>query len=162
MSAVHGWRRRRFMVPNSSSPAPAVMCPWASARRGCAATNRFRLATAAQQPRTGRKGRLGAERRSRKDLRRAVRRLLSPSRGRADPGTAAVQTGIWYSPDIRFALFDVLIHDGPDDPGIFQPYAHVAAIAADADLDVVPLLARDTRSALDALPVRFPSRVPHM
>nr|WP_052478364.1 RNA ligase family protein [Kibdelosporangium sp. MJ126-NF4]CEL17909.1 hypothetical protein [Kibdelosporangium sp. MJ126-NF4]CTQ90867.1 hypothetical protein [Kibdelosporangium sp. MJ126-NF4] len=78
------------------------------------------------------------------------------------PGTAAVQTGIWYSPDIRFALFDVLIHDGPDDPGIFQPYAHVAAIAADADLDVVPLLARDTRSALDALPVRFRSRVPHM
>jgi Rnl2 family RNA ligase len=77
------------------------------------------------------------------------------------PGAAPVQTGIWYSPDIRFALFDVLDHDGPDDPGHFQPYADIAAIAAGAGLDVVPLLARGTRSALDGLPVRFPSRVPH-
>ena len=77
------------------------------------------------------------------------------------PGAAPVQTGIWYSPDIRFALFDVLYHDGPDDPGRFQPYADVAAIAAEAGLDVVPLLARGTQPTLDGLPVRFPSRVPH-
>ncbi|WP_186762741.1 RNA ligase family protein [Lentzea tibetensis] len=77
-------------------------------------------------------------------------------------GAAAVQTGIWYSPDVRFALFDVLSHDDADDPGVFQPYAHVAAIADAAGLDVVPLLGRGTRSALDALPQRFPSRVPHV
>ncbi|GAA3097246.1 RNA ligase family protein [Streptosporangium carneum] len=76
------------------------------------------------------------------------------------PGATPVQTGVWYSPDIRFALFDVLRHEDPDDPGVFLPYADVASIAADAGLDVVPLLARGSRVELDALPRRFPTRVP--
>ncbi|MGC5010179.1 RNA ligase family protein [Streptosporangium sp. DT93] len=79
------------------------------------------------------------------------------------PGAIPVQTGIWYSPEIRFALFDVLRHEDagdPDDPGVFLTYADVASVAGEAGLDVVPLLARGTRSDLDALPVRFPSRVP--
>ncbi|WP_308066830.1 RNA ligase family protein [Microtetraspora sp. AC03309] len=76
------------------------------------------------------------------------------------PGVTPVQTGIWYSPEIRFALFDVLRHKAPGDPGVFLAYADVASIAADADLDVVPLLARGSRSDLDTLPGRFPSRVP--
>ncbi|WP_030925668.1 RNA ligase family protein [Streptosporangium amethystogenes] len=76
------------------------------------------------------------------------------------PGITPVQTGVWYSPEIRFALFDVLHHRDPGDPGVFLPYADVASIAADAELDVVPILGRGTRSELDALPVRFPSRVP--
>lgn len=76
------------------------------------------------------------------------------------PGATPVQTGIWYSPDIRFALFDVLRHDQPEDPGRYAPYAEVASVAAGAGLDVVPLLGRGPRSAVDALPVRFPSRVP--
>lgn len=76
------------------------------------------------------------------------------------PGATAVQTGVWYSPDVRFALFDVLTHQDPDDPGVFKTYPEVAAIAAEAGLDVVPMLVTGTRSALDALPVRFPSRVP--
>ncbi|MEV7013593.1 RNA ligase family protein [Streptosporangium sp. NPDC051022] len=76
------------------------------------------------------------------------------------PSATPVQTGIWYSPDIRFALFDVLRHEAPDDSGVFLPYADVASIAAEAGLDVVPLLARGTRPDLDALPRRFPTRVP--
>ncbi|MEV4313076.1 RNA ligase family protein [Actinocrispum sp. NPDC049592] len=76
------------------------------------------------------------------------------------PGVTAVQTGIWYSPDIRFALFDMLTHEDPDDPGVYQPYEHVAAIAAEAGLDVVPLLAKGSKSALDGVPVRFTSRIP--
>ncbi|WP_449062677.1 RNA ligase family protein [Planomonospora algeriensis] len=76
------------------------------------------------------------------------------------PGAAPVQTGVWYSPEIRFALFDVLRHEDPDDPGVFLPYSDVAQIAADAGLDTVPLLARGGRTDLDALPVRFPTRVP--
>ncbi|GII01376.1 RNA ligase family protein [Planobispora takensis] len=76
------------------------------------------------------------------------------------PGAAPVQTGVWYSPEIRFALFDVLRHEDPDDPGVFLPYADVAAIAAEAGLDVVPLLARGGLPEIDALPVRFPTRLP--
>jgi hypothetical protein len=73
----------------------------------------------------------------------------------AVPGASPVQTGIWYCPDIRFALFDVLTDDGP-----VWLYADVAAVAAEGGADVVPLLARGTRSAVDAVPVRFASRVP--
>jgi Rnl2 family RNA ligase len=78
------------------------------------------------------------------------------------PGMAPVQTGVWYSPTVRYALFDVLRHAEPGDPGLFLPYAEVAGIAAAAGLDVVPLLARGTRTSLDSVPVRFPTRVPHL
>lgn len=73
----------------------------------------------------------------------------------AAPGMAPVQTGVWYSPTVRYALFDVLGGDGR-----FLPYAEVAAVAAAGGLDVVPLLARGSRTSLDAVPVRFPTRVP--
>jgi Rnl2 family RNA ligase len=76
------------------------------------------------------------------------------------PGASAVQTGIWYSPDVRFALFDVLTHASPGDAGGYGTYVDVAAIAADAGLDVVPLLAKGARSTVDTVPVRFPSRLP--
>jgi Rnl2 family RNA ligase len=75
------------------------------------------------------------------------------------PGMSPVQTGVWYSQEIRFALFDVLRHDRPNAAGRFLIYRDVAAIADRAGLDVVPLLARGPRSSLDALPTRFPSRV---
>ncbi|MBB5132906.1 Rnl2 family RNA ligase [Thermocatellispora tengchongensis] len=78
------------------------------------------------------------------------------------PGVSAVQTGVWYSPDLRFALFDVLRHEGPDDTGVLLPYADVAAVASSAGLDVVPLLGRGPRHELDALPLRFPTRVPRL
>jgi Rnl2 family RNA ligase len=78
----------------------------------------------------------------------------------AVPGTSAVQTGVWYAPDIRFALFDVLRQAASGDPGTFLTYAEVAAIAGAAGLDVVPLLCRGTRQAVDEVPVRFPTRVP--
>lgn len=76
------------------------------------------------------------------------------------PGASAVQTGVWYSPGVRFALFDVLDHADPDDPGIYRTYAQVARVAEAAGLDVVPLLGHGTRAALDAVPVRFPTRLP--
>ncbi|GAA3235355.1 hypothetical protein GCM10020216_057020 [Nonomuraea helvata] len=76
------------------------------------------------------------------------------------PGVSAVQTGVWYSPGLRFALFDVLRHDHLDDAGLFLPYTDVAAVAAAAGLDVVPILGRAPRHELDALPLRFPTRVP--
>ncbi|GIJ48458.1 hypothetical protein Val02_53440 [Virgisporangium aliadipatigenens] len=71
------------------------------------------------------------------------------------PGAAPVQTGIWYAPEIRFALFDVLV-----DGGAYLPYAEVARVAAAAGLDSVPLLARGRQSEVDAVPVRYPTRVP--
>jgi Rnl2 family RNA ligase len=77
---------------------------------------------------------------------------------RAPPGVSAVQTGIWYSPDLRFALFDVLVHG--DDDGEYLPYAAIREVAAAADLDVVPLLRRGPRPAVEAVPTRFPTTIP--
>ncbi|WP_432968541.1 RNA ligase family protein [Dactylosporangium sp. CA-233914] len=71
------------------------------------------------------------------------------------PGASAVQTGIWYSPGIRFALFDVVTGEGPA-----WLYHEVAEVAADGGVDVVPLLARGTRPAVDTVPIRFQTRVP--
>jgi Rnl2 family RNA ligase len=76
------------------------------------------------------------------------------------PGMSPVQTGIWYSPEVRFALFDVLRHDRPDAPGRYLVYRDLHAIADRAGLDVVPLLGRGPRATLDGLPTRFPTRVP--
>ncbi|MEV4513963.1 RNA ligase family protein [Dactylosporangium sp. NPDC049525] len=78
------------------------------------------------------------------------------------PGASAVQTGVWYCPDVRFTLFDVLDHEHPDDEGVYRTYAAVARVAEAAGLDVVPLLGRGTRASLDAVPVRFPTRVPQL
>ncbi|AKU94921.1 RNA ligase, phage-associated [Labilithrix luteola] len=68
-------------------------------------------------------------------------------------GIVAVQTGIWYAPDIHFALFDVVRGDE------FLAHSEVEALAAEHGLFVVPLLGRGVRAELEALPVRFPSRV---
>jgi Rnl2 family RNA ligase len=78
------------------------------------------------------------------------------------PGAAAVQTGVWYAPDVRFALFDVLDHEHPDDSGVYRTYADVARVAEAAGLDVVPLLGRGPRVSLDAVPSRFPTRIPQL
>jgi Rnl2 family RNA ligase len=76
------------------------------------------------------------------------------------PGASAVQTGVWYAPGVRFALFDVLDHADPDDLGVYRTHAAVARVAGAAGLDVVPVLDRGTRASLDGLPVRFPTRIP--
>ncbi|GLZ80157.1 hypothetical protein Afil01_49640 [Actinorhabdospora filicis] len=74
----------------------------------------------------------------------------------AVPGVSAVQTGVWYCPGVRFALFDVLVGD----PAEYLPYDEIAAIAAAGGVDAVPLLARGTRAEMGATPTRFPTTVP--
>lgn len=78
----------------------------------------------------------------------------------AVPGMNPVQTGIWYHPAVRFAVFDVLRCMTPDDPGVFRPYAELVPLADAAGVDVVPLLGRGTRRELDRLPTRFPTGMP--
>jgi Rnl2 family RNA ligase len=74
------------------------------------------------------------------------------------PGNTPVQTGIWYAPDVRFSLFDVQFEaaEGP----IFIAHHELDALAAEHGLEAVPVLGRGARTELDALPVRFTTRVP--
>jgi Rnl2 family RNA ligase len=72
-------------------------------------------------------------------------------------GMTPVQTGIWYAPDIRFALFDIVVEAGGAPR--FLSHSEVVALAGAHGLFVVPLLGRGPRAELERLPVRFPSRV---
>lgn len=80
------------------------------------------------------------------------------------PGISAVQTGIWYAPDLRFAAFDMLVFDTEPEPdtdsGVFLAHTQLEELAANAELPSVPVLGWGTRRELAALPVRYPSHVP--
>ena len=74
------------------------------------------------------------------------------------PGNTPVQTGIWYSPDVRFSLFDVQFDAG--EGATFMAHHALETLAAEHGLEAVPVLGRGARGELDALPVRFATRVP--
>ncbi len=76
-------------------------------------------------------------------------------------GLVAVQTGVWYAPDLRYAVFDI-IHEGGDAPPHFLADDQVRELARNAGLLSPPLLGRGRFSDLDRLPVRFPTKVPEM
>jgi len=70
-----------------------------------------------------------------------------------DGGLAPVQTGVWYAPDLRWAIFDARVDDE------FLSWSECAALASDAGLVMPPRIARGKKSEIDALSERFPSRV---
>lgn len=78
----------------------------------------------------------------------------------AVPGLAPVQTGIWYAPDLRYAVFDVLVARGEDDEGEFLAHREVVALAAEIGLDTPPVLHSGPRGLAEMVPVRYPTRVP--
>ncbi len=73
-------------------------------------------------------------------------------------GSSPVQTGVWYAPGIQFALFDILVDD--EGEGRFLAPGEVTRVATVSGVLVPPLLHRGSRAEVDALPVRFPTRVP--
>lgn len=72
-------------------------------------------------------------------------------------GLVPVQTGIWYAPDLRFSIFDIVLV--ADEPSTFLAHDRVRALAADAGLHAAPVLGRGRLTDLQRLPIRYPSRV---
>lgn len=70
-----------------------------------------------------------------------------------DRGLAPVQTGVWYAPDLRWALFEVRADDD------YLSWSECASLASAIGVVTPPLVARGTRAQIEALPDRFPSRV---
>lgn len=70
------------------------------------------------------------------------------------PGLQAVQTGVWYSPQLHWALFDVRVGDS------FLAQDVVDRLAVSAGVMRVPALAKGTVAELHSLPTRFSTRVP--
>ncbi len=74
------------------------------------------------------------------------------------PGLSAVQTGVWYAPDLRWSMFDVLIPDA--DGGRFLAFSEVEAAAATVGLETPPVLGRGSRADLEALQAEGPTLLP--
>lgn len=77
---------------------------------------------------------------------------------RAWEGNSPVQTGVWYAPDVRFSLFDLQVEE--DEGPVFFAHRALEALARESDVECVPVLGRGSKGDLDALPVRFATRVP--
>jgi Rnl2 family RNA ligase len=78
----------------------------------------------------------------------------------AVPGLAPVQTGVWYAPDLRWAMFDVLVATGDDDDGELLAHAEVEQLAAAAAIATPPVLGRGRRDELERMAVDAPTAVP--
>lgn len=72
-------------------------------------------------------------------------------------GMTPVQTGVWYAPDLRWALFEIRAVGGGEDA--FLAWSEAAPIAAAAGLMTPPLVARGRKAEIAAVSERFPSRV---
>jgi len=70
-----------------------------------------------------------------------------------DRGLVPVQTGVWYAPDLRWALFEARAVDGEKDE--FLSWTQASSLG----LLMPPLLLRGRKVEVDALSERFPSRV---
>lgn len=70
-----------------------------------------------------------------------------------DRGLVPVQTGVWYAPDLRWAMFEARALDGEKDQ--FLSWSEAAAL----EIAMPPLVARGRKVELDARSERFPSRV---
>lgn len=78
----------------------------------------------------------------------------------AVPGLSAVQTGIWYAPDLRWVMFDILVATGDDDDGELLAFREVEELASSAGLLVPPVLGRGRFGELDRIPVAAPTELP--
>lgn len=76
------------------------------------------------------------------------------------PGLSAVQTGVWYGPGLLYAAFDMLRFDDDADDGELLAHHEVEELARVVGLRTPPLLGRGTLAELEAVPVRFVTRVP--
>jgi len=75
-------------------------------------------------------------------------------------GLSAVQTGIWYAPDLRWAAFDILVAPDDDAEGELLAFADVEALARVAGLITPPVVGRGRFADLERLTIAAPTRVP--
>lgn len=73
-------------------------------------------------------------------------------------GAQAVQTGVWYAPDLVWLLFDVLVEAG--DRRCWTGDRAMREAAEAAGLPCVPVLGRGPLGRLHSLPSTFPTGVP--
>lgn len=78
----------------------------------------------------------------------------------AVPGLSPVQTGIWYTPQLAWVPFDVLVAGDDEEDGELLAHREVEELAGAAGLRTPARLARGTRAELERVEVRFPTKAP--
>jgi Rnl2 family RNA ligase len=78
----------------------------------------------------------------------------------AIPGLSAVQTGIWYTPELRWMVFDLLVASDDADDGELLAHADVEELAGTAGLTTPPVLGRGRLADLDRIAIAAPTEVP--
>lgn len=78
----------------------------------------------------------------------------------AVPGLSAVQTGIWYCPELRWAMFDLLVARDDEDPGELIAFSELEPMADAAGIAMAPVLGRGRRDELDRIEVSAPTAMP--
>jgi Rnl2 family RNA ligase len=68
-----------------------------------------------------------------------------------------VQTGIWYSPNLQYAVFDILVIK--NEISTFLKFSKVEEIISTTQLITVPVLGYGKYDALKSLPVKYKSKV---
>lgn len=76
------------------------------------------------------------------------------------PGIQPVQTGIWYAPDLRWAVFDAVVARDESDAGELLAFHELEDLSESTGLMIAPLLRRGPRSHCDGAPTRYPTHVP--
>ena len=76
------------------------------------------------------------------------------------PGLTAVQTGVWYGPDLAYTAFDILLAQGDEDEGELLAHGEVEALAAEVGLRAPPVLRRGSYAEVAATPLCFTTRLP--
>jgi Rnl2 family RNA ligase len=78
----------------------------------------------------------------------------------ADPTVQPVQTGVWYTPRIAFAAFDVGVVREGDEARVYLPHDEAAALCHDAGILHARPLLRGTYAAAIGFPLGFPTTLP--
>jgi len=76
------------------------------------------------------------------------------------PGVAPIQTGVWYTPDIRFAAFDITVE--ADGTRRYLDFERVQSVLTETGVPFVAPLAIGSYERVTDYPVRFDSTVPAM
>jgi Rnl2 family RNA ligase len=78
------------------------------------------------------------------------------------PGLSPVQTGVWYTPGLAYAVFDVLLAANQEEEGELLAHSEVMALAARVGLRTPPVLGRGNWAEVAAVKTRFASLVHKM
>lgn len=77
------------------------------------------------------------------------------------PGLSAIQTGIWYSPQIHWVVFDVLILSSSEED-YFLAYNEVESLAKELSFLIPPFVQRGKLTDLNNISIEFVTRFPKL